>query len=128
MASNSVGMTALTTADLIRHARLDAAPIPPAARVAAARAIARAMSPAERAEVAKRNLARLDATAHAINASAIAMGDKPPLVEQRAARGSVVPRKCPRCGARPPEARASTETALIDWHGDHANHVHGGHR
>lgn len=73
MPRNPLSVGHLTTADLIAEARLDDAPVSPAARVAAARAIARAMTPAERAEVARRNQAMLDAAAHTMNAASIAV-------------------------------------------------------
>lgn len=117
---------------LIAGSRLNESPIPPAAKYAAARAAAAAMTPREVDAMADRNALMMSSAEMRVQVSTIAVyGPQAPTeaelsgAEQRSAPRGAVLRSCPRCGT---EARGRTDEARADWFTDHMNGAHGGYQ
>ena len=113
-------LTTPTTAVVIRKLGLTDAPVSPDAKVAAARAAARAMTDAEWDDLQ----IRLDRDAMKLNASAIAVhGPRRArlLVRDGEQRSMTVLRTCPHCQAT---ARGASDGDRADWFMDHYRSRH----
>ena len=110
-----------STAAVIAETRLKDADVSPADRVRVGRAIAAAMTPAERAQMARNDL-RDASMAIRMAVSDIAVNGPQAVAEQRSAyHGYAAPSTCPQCGT---EARGSSDDARGEWFASHYNGMH----
>lgn len=87
MPRNPLAVGHLTTADLIAETRLKDADVSPDDRVRVARAIARAMTPAERAAIADRNRQRMSMAELRVTTADIAVNGPGAALAARKGRG-----------------------------------------